>query len=150
MAVNHQADVSFIPISERFGDFKNQIPEAKEILSFYSLSPTIYHISYLSKADEIKHISKLSGLTINTIATNNQVNESTYRSLITSAIKKKAQTVRVDQIKQRKNVENNEIPTLQHVKAHLGNEIGKKRLPTSNFQSLPFGFSTELRRVMDS
>ena len=100
LATKKSADLSFLNFSKSFGALKNQIKDATQILSFYSISPTIYHISYISEeTGKLQHLSKMSGFQLGTLASANQVTESKYKELILKGVAGKPERLRIDMIK---------------------------------------------------
>ena len=131
-----------LQVSEVVGHFKSEIPG--NILSFYSLGPKNYTITYENQdTKEILTMSRIRGLSLNNSLNNVSFNESLFKSYVTNFLKQKPQITNVKQFRKRGNFKKLKLSS-QLENVTFSNSLSERRIiePTSlNLTSYPYGYA---------
>jgi len=132
-----------LEISDVFGAYKNVYDG--EILSFFCLAPKNYAISYRSKDNVIKHVSKIKGISLSSYYVDNEINNSTFEFFMAKYLKDEIEKIDVAQIRCRKDKKAQKISRkLEIVK--ISNQITNRRVVVKNcmyLSTIPYGFKRE-------
>ena len=127
--------------SDAFGDFKHVLGSQSEILSFYSLGPRNYSITYDENNVE-KHVIKVKGLCTTSVNTANMLSNNTYTEFLEKRFKNEFQSIYLPQMRKKLDKQNKLFyDILTHFE--FGNEIHTKRYVQENdhlFITHPYGF----------
>ena len=124
-------------ISEKTGDFKHQINQCKEILTFYGLSPVCYHLTYKNNEDTIMQISKLAGFKLNTVLTGT-LDTHQFEYLLSLAMLDEKNEFPIQQLRTFKKFDSQ---VTKKIVFHLRNIVDRTRvIQRENFTTLPYGF----------
>lgn len=128
-----------LEISPAVGDFKNEING--EILSYVSLGPKNYVISYTTTSDKIETIHKVAGLKLTSEIKTDKINVETYKHLLELHKLDLQSSIKVKTRKRKINFATLELDNLTQSYT-ISNQLKLQRYlkPTENFVTYPFGF----------
>ena len=130
-----------LKISPEIGAFKNVL-EGCELLSFYSLNPRNYSIMYKNSNNEINHLLKVKGLSLQSQNCNELITHEMYSKFVEQNFKDTVETFYVPQMrKQFKKSSKTYQEVLSgftfssecHVKRYLSKD-------STDFETFPYGF----------
>jgi hypothetical protein len=130
-------------ISDCFGAFKN-VYEG-EILSFFSIAPKNYAITYKTKENKIKHVTKIKGLSLTSYYLENEINTATFNYFLSKYLNDEIEKKQIAQLRCRKERKSQKITKkLEIVK--FSNQITNRRNIINKCKyitTVPYGFETE-------
>ncbi len=127
-------------ISDAVGHFKEVFPG--EIVSFYSLGPKSYAISYKEKDGTLKTVTKVKGISLSNQFSENQINSDLFDFYMSQYLQEQIEKKEIVQLKLKKNKK------VLKVEPHLemttfSNQITKRRMVAKQCQYLttfPYGY----------
>ncbi len=131
-----------LPISDAVGHFKEVFPG--DILSFYSLGPKSYVITYREKMGSIKTITKVKGISLTNQYSENKINNELFDFYLTQCLKDQIEKTEIPQIKFKKNKK--ALKVEPHLETFtFSNQITKRRLIAKQckyYSTFPYGYQS--------
>ena len=128
-----------LKISEAVGHFKHEVSE--KILSYYSLGPKNYSISFQDK-NCIKTISKVSGLSLNNSLNSFVLDTKLFQLYVDQFLNNRTEKCLVNQLRKKGNFKKIKIES-ELEKVTFSNDLSKRRfinIRTRNYFTYPYGY----------
>ena len=129
-----------LPISDATGHFKHVFPG--EILSFYSLGPKSYVVSFQTQNKEIKSITKVKGITLTSYYNENEINSILFENFMDSFLKEQIEKIHLCQLRSKHNSKSLKIDQKME-SISFSNQVTSRRIVAKECQFLttsPFGY----------
>jgi hypothetical protein len=128
-----------LPISDCVGHFKNEIQG--RIVSYYSLGPKNYSISFCNQQNQYETLSKVRGLSLNNSLSKDILNDETFKYYVDQFVKGKKENIKIKQQRNRGNFKKMKInSTIENVT--FRNDLFDRRIlktNTLNYATYPYG-----------
>lgn len=139
-SLNNELEMPF-KLSEIVGAFKSEIQG--QILSFYSLGPKNYSITYEAENSlEVNTISRIRGLSLNNSLNNVSFNDELFKKYVEEFLQQKSKKVSVKQFRKRANFKKLKISSKLEA-ITFSNSLSQRRiinLASLNLSSIPYGY----------
>ena len=143
-SVNSEEDISKMNLdNNKIGFLKNEIKDAKEILSFHALSPHFYNICYINNSGQEKNLSKVCGFSLKNSVNSDLLNRELFHHFISEALNGHKASISSTQIRSHRDKDTNELKE-RISKFQLRNSLFKKRVIMKDGLDIilkPFGFT---------
>ena len=123
----------------KIGCFKQEVKDAKTILSFHALSPNSYHLTYTSKDGEKKHVSRVCGFSLNNALNSDTVDHNLYTKFISEALKGEQISKPIMQVRNFTEKNTGEVER-KVMYFQLRNNLTNKRIVKEDLSTVPFGY----------
>lgn len=128
-----------LPIDHCLGHFKNVVDG--EIQSFYSLGTKNYHLTYKTQHNEIKTMTKLKGLSLQSVNVENEIDLNLYETYIENFVNATITKKSINQLRKKSTYSSYPISQLElHT---FSNQINLERIIVKDeiYSSVPYGFN---------
>jgi G:T-mismatch repair DNA endonuclease (very short patch repair protein) len=130
-------------ISDAFGAFKHVFPG--EILSFFCLAPKNYAVSFKSNDGQVKHVTKIKGLSLSSCYLENEINTATFNYFLSKYLSDEIKKREMAQLRCRKDKKSQKMAHKLEI-VRFSNQITNRRIVKKQCKyvtTLPYGFKEQ-------
>ena len=130
-----------LEISDCFGAFKNVYPG--EILSFFCIAPKNYAITFKAENNQVKHVTKIKGLSLSSFYLENEINSATFNFFLSKYLNDEIEKKQIAQIRCRKDKKTQKTTNKLEI-VRFSNQICNRRIVVKKCKyvtTVPYGFT---------